>query len=64
LGWGFIAMGVSLFGLLGAGQGELQTFLRGGHGASLAMGASFGILHLIYAGCVLIGPKPESTALQ
>ncbi len=64
LGWGFIALGVALFAVLGSGYGDLQTFLRSGRGASLAMAASFGLLHLIYAGCVCMGSKPEIRTQQ
>jgi hypothetical protein len=64
LGWGFIALGVALFAVLGSGCGDLQTFLRSGRGASLAMAASFGLLHLIYAGCVCMGSKPEIRTQQ
>ena len=64
LGWGFIALGVALFAVLGSGCGDLQAFLRSGRGASLAMGASFGLLHLLYAGCVCMGSKPEIRTQQ
>jgi hypothetical protein len=64
LGWTFLAMGATVFALLGLGNEALQTFLRSGHGASLVMGASFGMLHLLYAGCVLLGPKPDRTPLR
>jgi hypothetical protein len=63
LGWAFVFAGAGLFLLL-AFCGEVYALLRHDRGASLAMAATFGVLHVVYAGVVFWGKKPANLPLQ
>lgn len=62
LGWSFVATGTALFLLL-ALRGEVYAFLRHDRASSLAMAATFGLLHVVYAGAVFLGKKPAKLPL-
>lgn len=58
LGWAFVISGLALF-LVWASNGDIRLLTDDLAPASLAMGLTFGLLHLIYGIAVLAGKKPE-----
>jgi hypothetical protein len=58
LGWTFVAAGLMLFWFWAA-KGELHLANASTGPAFMAMGLTFGLLHIIYAVAVFISKKPE-----
>lgn len=59
LGWSFVLVGLALF-LLWAANGEVRLLPSDEGPASLVMGLTFGLLHVIYAVAVFVSKKPEA----
>lgn len=66
LGWAFVISGLALF-LVWAANGDIRMWptheglapFRMSATASFAMGATFGLLHIVYAIAVFVNKKPE-----
>lgn len=58
LGWAFVISGLALF-LVWAANGDIRMLPTDEGPASFAMGATFGLLHIVYAIAVFVSKKPE-----
>lgn len=58
LGWAFVVSGLALF-LVWAANGDIRMLPTDEGPASLAMGVTFGLLHIVYAIAVFVSKKPE-----
>lgn len=58
LGWAFVISGLALF-LFWAANGDIRMLPTDEGPASFAMGATFGLLHIVYAIAVFVSKKPE-----
>lgn len=58
LGWAFVSAGLLLF-FLWAANGDIRLLPSDEAPASLAMGLTFGLLHVVYALAVFFSPKPS-----
>ena len=58
LGWAFVISGLALF-LVWAANGDIRMLPTDEGPASLAMGVTFGLLHIVYAIAVFVSKKPE-----